>query len=158
MSRLLRWISRKSSLGPFSCPQSGPCFISVETGPLRCASTYILNLDVWIPRSHASFSPVGERPCNMYESLVLYVSLFSTIGLQLGCAYPSIPEGQSQCIVEWYPKNDRPLYGVTQRMTGPCETFDVECSHGITLPLNVPEGLGFPGKVVQGCPESKSSP
>lgn len=102
--------------------------------------------------------PHGERTCNMFESLALYVSLVSTIGLQLVCSFPSKPEGQPQCVVEWYPKNDPPLYGVTQRMTGSCEKFDVECSHGITLPMNDPEGLGFPGKVIQGCPDGKSSP
>lgn len=93
----------------------------------------------------------------MSAFLALYVSLLTIIiGLQLCWAYPSVPEGQSQCIVDWYPKNDRPLYGKTQRLTGPCENFNVECSYGITLPLNVPEGLGFPGKVIQGCPDRKS--
>lgn len=98
----------------------------------------------------------------MSAFLALYVSLLTIIiGLQLCYAYPSsIPEGQSQsqCIVEWYPKNDRPLYGKTQRLTGPCETFSVDCSYGITLSLNnVPaaEGLGFLGKVIQGCPDRK---
>lgn len=101
--------------------------------------------------------PHRERPCNMFvKFLALYVSLVSTIGLPLVCSYPSKPEGQPQCIVEWYPKNDPPLYGVTQKMTGTCEKFDVECSHGITLPLNVPEGLGFPGKVFRGCPDGES--
>lgn len=88
--------------------------------------------------------------------MALYFFLLITIGLQLGCAYPSIPEEQRQCIVDWYPKNDRPLYGKTQRMTGPCESFNVKCSYGITLSLNVPEGLGFLGTVVQGCPDRKS--
>lgn len=93
----------------------------------------------------------------MFKLLALYVSLLTIIILQLGCAYPSIPEEQPQCIVEWYPKNDRPLYGKTQRMTGPCESFNIKCSYGITLSLSVPEGLGFPGKVIQGCPDRKSS-
>lgn len=93
----------------------------------------------------------------MSEILALYAFLLTIIGLQLGCAYPSIPEGQSQCIVEWYPKNDRPLYGKTQRLTGLCESFNVKCSFGITLSLNVPEDLGFLGKVIQGCPDRKSS-
>lgn len=93
----------------------------------------------------------------MFEFTTLYVFLFSIIGLQLGYAYHSIAEEQPQCIVEWYPKNDRPLYGKTQRMTGPCETFSVKCTHGITLPLKNPEGLGFPGKVLQGCLDRKSS-
>lgn len=92
----------------------------------------------------------------MFEFMALYFFLLITIGLQLGCAYPSIPEEQPQCIVEWYPKNDRPLYGKTQRMTGPCESFNVKCSYGITLSLNVPEGLGFTGTVIQGCPDRKS--
>lgn len=90
----------------------------------------------------------------MSAFLALYLSLLTIIiGLQICWAYPAVPEGQSQCIVDWYPKNDRPLYGKTQRLTGPCENFSVECSYGITLPLNVPEGLGFPGKVIQGCPD-----
>lgn len=90
----------------------------------------------------------------MSEFLAFYVSLLTIIiGFQLACAYPSIPAGQSQCIVDWYPKNDGPYYGVTQRLTGPCENFNVECSYGITLPLIVPEGLGFLGKVIQGCPD-----
>lgn len=143
-------------MGLFSCPQSGPCFIPVKLGPMRCASTYILlNVGTCILRSHILFSPVSERSCKMFEFLALYFSLVSTIGSHLGCAYPSV---QPQCIVEWYPKNDRPLYGVLQRMTGPCETFHVDCSHGITMPLNIPGGLGFPGKVIQGCPDGKSSP
>lgn len=92
--------------------------------------------------------------------LAFYVSLLTiVIGLaKLACAYPSIPAplipaGQPQCIVDWYPKNDGPHYGKTQRLTGQCENFSVECSYGITLPLNVPEGLGFLGNVIQGCPD-----
>lgn len=119
---------------------------------------YILNVGMCIWKSHLLILAVSERPCNMFEYVALYISLVSTIGSHLGCAYPSTREGQPQCIVEWYPKDGRPLYGVTQKMAGPCQAFHVECSHGITLPLNVPEGLGFPGKVIQGCPDGMSSP
>lgn len=111
------------------------------------------------PDSRQSIIINKKRPfCKkkMFEILAFYVSLLSIIiiGFQLACAYPSIPAEQSQCIVDWYPKNDGPYYGRTQRLTGPCENFNVECFHGITLPLIAPpEGVGFLGKVIQGCPD-----